>query len=180
MRLLKENVIGVVVDIQERLFPHINEHEQLEKNTKILVQGLKALEAPFLITEQYKKGLGDTIEGIETLVKDDAHFEKMAFSCCDDPKFMEALETSTKRTVVLAGMETHICMLQTAIDLRERGYTPVIVEDCVSSRTPENKAIAIERMRQEGVIVTSYESILFELCRVAGSDAFKTISKLVK
>ncbi|MBK3517974.1 hydrolase [Carboxylicivirga marina] len=180
MRLLKENVIGVVVDIQERLFPHINEHEQLENNTKILVQGLKALEVPFLVTEQYKKGLGDTIEGIETFVKEDPHFEKMAFSCCDDPKFMEALETSTKRTVILAGMETHICMLQTAIDLRERGFTPVIVEDCVSSRTTENKRIALERLRHEGVIVSSYESILFELCRIAGSDAFKTISKLVK
>ncbi len=180
MRLLKENTIGVVVDIQERLFPHIDGHAQLEANTKILVQGLKALNVPFLVTEQYKKGLGETVEGIKALVQDDPHFEKMAFSCCDDPKFMEALETSTKRTVILAGMETHICMLQTAIDLKERGFTPVIVEDCVSSRTAANKQIAMKRFKQEGVIVTSYESILFELCRVAGSDAFKIISKLVK
>jgi len=180
MRILKENVIGVVVDIQERLFPHIHQHELLEKNTKILVEGLKALDVPFLITEQYKKGLGDTVSGIESLVAKDPHFEKMAFSCCDEPKFMESLETSTKRIVILAGMETHICMLQTAIDLKERGFHPVIVEDCVSSRTPDNKQIALNRMRQEGIIVTSYESILFELCRVAGSDAFKTISKLVK
>ncbi|WP_430810136.1 MULTISPECIES: hydrolase [unclassified Carboxylicivirga] len=180
MRLLKENAIGVVVDIQERLFPHIDGHEQLEKNTKTLVEGLKALGVPFLVTEQYKKGLGDTVAGIEALVQDDPHMEKMAFSCCDEPKFMEALETSTKRTVILAGMETHICLLQTAIDLKERGFTPVVVEDCVSSRTKDNKRIALERMRQEGIIVTSYESILFELCRVAGSDAFKTISKLVK
>ena len=93
---------------------------------------------------------------------------------------MEALETSTKRVVILAGMETHICMLQTAVDLKARGFTPVIVENCVSSRTEENKRIAMERFRQEGVIITSYESILFELCRIAGSDAFKTISKLVK
>ena len=180
MRLLKENVIGVVVDIQERLFPHINDHEQLEKNTKILVQGLKALDVPVLVTEQYKKGLGNTIEGIEALVKDDPHFEKMAFSCCGEPSFMEAIETSSKRVVILAGMEAHICMLQTAIDLKERGFTPVIVEDCVSSRTEANKNIALKRFRHEGVIITSYESILFELCRVAGSDAFKTISKLVK
>jgi len=180
MRLLKENVIGVVVDIQERLFPHINEHEQLDKNTQILIQGLKALGVPLLVTEQYKKGLGETIGGIANLVKDDPHFEKMAFSCCDEPSFMEALETSTKRVVILAGMETHICMLQTAVDLKERGFTPVIVEDCVSSRTANNKRIAMERFRNEGIIITSYESVLFELCRVAGSDAFKTISKLVK
>ena len=180
MRILKENTIGVVVDIQERLFPHIHQHELLEKNTKILVQGLKALGVPFLISEQYKKGLGDTLAEIKELVADDPHFEKMAFSCCDDPQFMESLETSTKRTVILAGMETHICMLQTAIDLKERGYHPVIVEDCVSSRTAENKRIALERLRCEGVTVTSYESILFELCRIAGTDAFKIISKLVK
>ncbi len=180
MRLIKENTIGVVVDIQERLFPHIHNNELLEKNTKILVEGLKALGVPCLVTEQYKKGLGDTVPGIEELVKEDPHFEKMAFSCCDEPRFMEALEISSKRVVILTGMETHICMLQTAIDLKERGYTPVIVEDCVSSRTPDNKRIALERFRHEGVIVTSYESILFELCRVAGSDAFKTISKLVK
>ncbi|MCT4589166.1 MAG: hydrolase [Carboxylicivirga sp.] len=180
MRLLKENVIGVVVDIQERLFPHINDHELLEKNTKILVQGLKALDIPVMVTEQYKKGLGETVEGIQELVKEDAHFEKLAFSCCDEPSFMEALETSSKRVVILAGMETHICMLQTAIDLKERGFTPVIIEDCVSSRTEANKRIALERFRHEGVIISSYESILFELCRVAGSDAFKTISKLVK
>ena len=180
MRILKENTIGVVVDIQERLFPHIHQHELLEKNTKILVQGLKALGVPFLISEQYKKGLGDNMAEIKELVADDPHFEKMAFSCCDDPQFMESLETSTKRTVILAGMETHICMLQTAIDLKERGYHPVIVEDCVSSRTAENKRIALERLRCEGVTVTSYESILFELCRIAGTDAFKIISKLVK
>jgi len=180
MRILKENTIGVVVDIQERLFPHIHEHELLEKNTKILIQGLKALDVPCIITEQYKKGLGDTVAGIKELVAEYPHFEKMAFSCCGEPKFMESLEVSTKRTVILAGMETHICMLQTAIDLKERGFHPVVVEDCVSSRTPDNKRIALERMRQEGITVTSYESILFELCRVAGSDAFKTISKLVK
>ncbi|WP_439184385.1 hydrolase [Carboxylicivirga taeanensis] len=180
MRLLKENTIAVVVDIQERLFPHIDGHEQLEANTKILIQGLKALNIPVLVTEQYKKGLGETVAGIKELVQNEPHFEKMAFSCCDEPTFMEALETSTKRTVILAGMEAHICMLQTAIDLKERGFTPVIVEDCVSSRTPDNKRIGIERLKKEGVIITSYESILFELCRVAGSDAFKTISKLVK
>jgi len=180
MRILKESTIGVVVDIQERLFPHIHQHELLEKNTSILIQGLKALDVPFLVTEQYKKGLGETVNGIKELVANDPHFEKMAFSCCDDPKFMESLETSTKRNVILAGMETHICMLQTAIDLKERGFNPIVVADCVSSRTPENKALALERLRQEGVVITSYESILFELCRVAGSDAFKTISKLIK
>ncbi len=180
MRILKANTVGVVVDIQERLFPHIDGYEQLAKNVEILIKGLKALEVPVLVSEQYKKGLGNTIESIETLIQDEPHVEKLAFSCCDEPQLMEKLELTTKRFVILAGIETHICVLQTAIDLQERGFHPVVIEDCVSSRTLANKQNAIERLRQEGVIVSSYESILFELCRYAGTDAFKTISKLVK
>lgn len=180
MRVLKANTVGVVVDIQERLFPHIDGYEQLEKNCETLVKGLKALEVPVIVSEQYKKGLGNTIDSIDCLVKDDKHIEKMAFSCCDEPQLMETLELTTKRFVILAGIEAHICVLQTAIDLQERGFHPVVIEDCVSSRNPANKQNAMNRLRQEGVIVSTYESILFELCRYAGSDAFKTISKLVK
>ncbi len=180
MRIKKENTIGLMIDFQERLFPHIHQNELLDKNVQILISGLKALEIPILVTEQYKKGLGETIDSIAQLVSDCKFTEKLAFSCCDEPKIIEQVELSTKRSVIIAGIESHICVLQTAIDLQERGFTPVVVEDCVSSRTSENKRIAMERLRQEGVIVTSYESILFELCRYAGSDAFKAISKLIK
>jgi len=181
MRILKEETIAIVVDIQERLFPHIHEHEQLNKNTEILVDGLKALGVPMMVTEQYKKGLGNTIESIQTKVEGCPTFEKTAFSCCDDASFMHKMEEgSHKRYVILFGIEAHICLLQTAIDLKERGFQPVIIEDCVGSRNPENKRIAISRMLQEGVLVSSYESILFELCRYAGSETFKAISKLVK
>ncbi|WP_430931472.1 hydrolase [Saccharicrinis sp. 156] len=181
MRIRKEDTIAICVDIQERLFPHIHEHEQLKKNTEILVEGLKTLEIPMMVTEQYKKGLGETIAGIKEKVEGCPSFEKTAFSCCDDAPFMHKMEEgSHKRYVILFGIEAHICLLQTAIDLKERGFQPVIVEDCVGSRNPKNKSIAINRMLQEGVTVTSYESLLFELCRFAGSDSFKAISKLVK
>lgn len=180
MRLIKDSSIAVVVDIQERLFPVIHEKELLERNVSILVQGLKLLGVPVMVTEQYKKGLGDTIPSIETLVANDPHVEKLAFSCCDEPKFAEALELSKRRHVILAGIESHICLMQTAIDLKANGYVPVVVEDAVSSRTALNKRIAMDRLRHEGVLVTSVESLLFELCRVAGGDAFKGISKLVK
>ena len=180
MRIKKANTVGLIIDIQERLFPHIDGCEQLEKNVQILINGLKALEVPVLVTEQYKKGLGETIESIAQLVQGYKHTEKMAFSCCDEPTIIEELELTTKRCVLIAGIESHIRVLQTAIDLKERGFIPVVIEDCVSSRSFENKRIAMERLRQEGVIVSSYESILFELCRYAGTDAFKTISKLVK
>ena len=180
MRILKDQTLAMVVDVQERLFPHIHDCELLEKNLKLLVEGLKILDIPFAVTEQYKKGLGPTVPSLEALVKQDIHFEKLSFSCCDDPAIIEHIETSTKRYVILAGIESHICLLQTAIDLKERGYRPVIVEDCVGSRNPENKRIAINRLLQEGITVTSAESLLFELCRVAGNEQFKAISKLVK
>jgi len=180
MRIIKDQALAMVVDVQERLFPHIHNHAVLEENMALLVKGLKILDIPFVVTEQYKKGLGNTIPSLESLVKEDPHFEKLAFSCCDDPAIMEKIETSTKRFVLLAGIEAHICLVQTAIDLKERGYRPVIVEDCVASRNPENKRIAITRLQQEGVMISSAESLLFELCRVAGTDSFKAISKLVK
>ncbi len=180
MRILKENTVGLVVDIQERLFPHIHNHEQLKKNIEILVEGLKTLDVPLIVTEQYKKGLGNTIEGLSEKVKDFPTFEKIAFSCMDDETFNQKLSEDGHKTILLCGIEAHICLMQTAIDLKAEGYRPIIIEDCVGSRNPENKRIAINRLLQEGIIVTSYESILFELCRFAGSDTFKTISKLVK
>ncbi|WP_010664321.1 hydrolase [Marinilabilia salmonicolor] len=180
MRIIRENTLAMVVDVQERLFPHMYEHEQLAVNMRILVEGLKVLQVPVIITEQYKKGLGETIPALAALVDEYPHSEKTAFSCCDDPAIMEKVELSSKRTVVLAGIEAHICLLQTALDLKERGFHPVVVEDCVGSRNPENKRIAMARLVQEGIIITSYESLLFEMCRVSGTDEFKAISKLVK
>lgn len=180
MRIKKEETVAVIVDVQERLFPVIHNHEQLSKNLRVLIEGLKILEIPIKVTEQYKKGLGETIPEIESLIKPFPHSEKIAFSCCDEPSFMELINTAEIKNVVLAGIESHICVMQTALDLLEKGYRPVVIEDCVASRNPENKRIAINRLLQSGVTVTSYESLLFELCRYAGTDAFKAISKLVK
>ena len=180
MRLLKNDTIALVIDFQERLFPVIHQHDQLLKNVPILIQGLQALQIPMLITEQYRKGLGSTIGEFAGLLSGVPNFEKISFSGCDDPAIMEKIALSGCRTVLICGIESHICVLQTAIDLRERGYNPVVVTDCVSSRTAENRALALERMKQEGILLTTYESVLFELCRYAGTDAFKIISKLVK
>ena len=122
MRVLKDNTIGIIVDIQERLFPHIEGHEQLARNVEILIKGLQALEVPVVVSEQYKKGLGNTIETIESLVDSNPHVEKMAFSCCDEPRLMEKMELTSKRFIIIAGIEAHICVLQTAIDLKVAGY----------------------------------------------------------
>lgn len=180
MRVLKEHALGMVVDVQEKLFPHIHEHEQLARNIEILIEGLKILNVPVIVTEQYKKGLGDTIIPLAKLVKDFPSSEKTSFSCCDDPAIMEHIEISSKRDIILTGIESHICLLQTAIDLKERGFRPMVVENCVGSRNPEDKRIAMARLVQEDIRIGSYESVLFELCRYAGNDQFKAISKLVK
>jgi len=180
MRILKDQTIAIIVDVQERLFPVIHHNEKLSKNLEILVQGLKAIQIPIIVTEQYKKGLGETIEPIKALLPEATYTDKIAFSCCDEPTFIAEIDKTNCKFVILAGVEAHICLLQTAIDLKEKGYQPVVIEDCVASRDPENKRIAITRLVQEGVLISSSESILFELCRYAGTETFKTISKLVK
>ncbi len=180
MRILAKDAVGLIIDIQERLFPFIANHEQIAKNTSILIEGLKALEVPIMVTEQYTKGLGVTITPLKDLLHQNRFIEKMAFSCCDEPKFFEELAVKAPQFVIIAGIESHVCVLQTTIDLINNGYRPVVVEDCVGSRNPNDKAMAIARMRQEGAIITTYESVLFELLRYSGTESFRKISKLVK
>jgi len=180
MRILKERCAALIIDVQERIFPVIHENEKLSNNIAILIQGLKILGVPIFVTEQYVKGLGPTIEPVAMHLSHQIRMEKLSFSCCDEPRLMEGLAVSGKENVIVAGIESHVCVLQTIIDLKRNGYHPVVVEDCISSRRLNDKTIAIERMRQEGAIVTTYESILFELLRYSGSEQFRAISKLVK
>ena len=180
MRILKEESAGLVIDIQERLYPHIHQHEALLSRVEILLEGWRILEIPVLATEQYKKGLGETLEAVRTRIPAWHPVEKKAFSCCDEPGFAAALARSGKTNVIICGIETHVCVLQTTLDLLNTGYQPVVVTDAVSSRFPADKEVALGRMQQEGVILTTVESVLFELARVSGTDAFKAISKLVK
>jgi nicotinamidase-related amidase len=180
MRILQNGAIGLIVDIQERLYPHIAENEVFLANTIKLIQGLKILNVPIIVTEQYRKGIGPTLPQIQQQFDNFEYIEKMAFSCCDEPEFKIQLDQAEKISVIIAGMESHICVLQTCLDLLAEGYQPIVIEDCVSSRNLNDKATAIMRMQQEGVIISSTESILFELTRVSGTETFKAISKLVK
>lgn len=180
MRIKKENSIGVVIDIQERLFPVMNDTEQLLKRCKILVEGLQVLSVPLLVTQQYTKGLGETLPEISALIDDFSPIEKSSFSCYDEPAFVEALEEIDDTNVIICGIEAHVCVLQTAIDLRNAGYNPIVVVDCISSRKKQDMELALIRYQQEGVLVTTSESILFELARSSKAPAFKSISKLVK
>ena len=180
MRILKDKTALLVIDFQERIFPAIHEHEKLTRNVPLLIEGMKVLGIPIFVTEQYVKGLGPTIPEIAVTISGIERIEKISFSCCDESRFMMALASSGKENVIVAGIESHVCVLQTVIDLIHNGYNPIVVEDCISSRKPNDKLMAIERMRKEGATITTYEAILFELLRYSGGETFKGISKLVK
>jgi nicotinamidase-related amidase len=180
MRVIKEKTAGLIIDVQEKLFPHINKKEDLEKNLKILISGLQILGIPIIVTEQYRKGLGNTIPGLFQVSEELKTLEKICFSCYDDSQIKDEIDNLKAKFIIIAGIETHVCVLQTCLDLLDANYRPVVVKDCVSSRKIEDKELAIERLRNEGAIITSYESILFELTRISGSEQFKAISKLVK
>ncbi|PTN08796.1 hydrolase [Mangrovibacterium marinum] len=180
MRINKENTVGLIIDMQERLLPAMEESEALLENVQTLINGLQELNVPILATQQYTKGLGETVEPISSIIKDFSPIEKKDFSCCDETEFAKAFEKTGANNVIIAGIECHVCVLQTAIDLKEAGLNPVVVMDCVSSRSFDNVDLAAERFRHEGIMMTSYESILFELTRSASAAEFKAISKLVK
>ncbi|MBP7678902.1 MAG: hydrolase [Bacteroidales bacterium] len=180
MRILREQSAGLVIDIQEKLFPFISGNDALTSSSVILVKGLHALKIPIITTVQYTKGLGPTIRPLRELLPDEETIEKLSFSCCDDPVFMKKLESIQKRFIIISGIESHVCVLQTVTDLLEKGYVPVVAEDCVSSRKLNDKNMAIARMRRQGAIITTYESVLFELLRYSGTEEFKAISRLVK
>jgi len=180
MRIEKEDTLAVVIDIQERLLPHIYQWEKTLQNCTKLIEGLQILLVPVIVTQQYTKGLGATDPSVINKISPFNYIEKIAFSCYGEPVFKEKLMAEGKKNVILLGIETHVCVLQTCLDLLASGYLPVIPEDCVSSRKMQDKAVAIERMRQEGARITTLESILFELTQYAGTDVFRSISRLVK
>lgn len=180
MRIAKENTIALIVDIQERLFPAMFEKEILLKNCLTLIQGLAELNIPQIVTQQYTKGLGETLEEIKAVIPGFEYIEKRDFSSFNEPAVREKFEKIDAKNIILCGIESHVCVLQTAVDLKEAGFNPIVVMDCVTSRSNENLELAKERFRFEGIMMTSYESILFELIRSSTAPEFKTISKLVK
>ncbi len=133
-----------------------------------------------MLTEQYSRGLGTTLVRVSEMLVPLRPIEKISFSCCGEPDFLSGLKQLEVKRLIICGIEAHVCVLQTVIDLIDMGITPVVVADCISSRNPEDKKVALERMRSEGAMITTSESILFELAVIAGTPQFKQISNLVK
>jgi nicotinamidase-related amidase len=171
----------VVVDVQEKLCRAMNPEvlEQLTGNISILIDAAADLGVPALATEQYVKGLGATLPALKEKLAAPA-LEKMTFSCCGGDGFLEALDKNGRRQVILTGMETHVCVLQTALELLSAGYVVHLVCDAVMSRRKANWKTALKTLTQAGAVLTTTEAVLFQLLRVAGTDEFKKLSKLVR
>ncbi|MBN1176661.1 MAG: hydrolase [Dehalococcoidales bacterium] len=178
--LTVDNTVLVLIDFQERLFPVMHDKDRLLRNVLKLIEGAKALGIPIILTEQYPKGLGPTLPEIKELLTDIKPVEKVCFNCCDERAFGESLESLKRKQVLIAGIEAHICVYQTAMALLRDGYEVQVVGDGVSSREPENKLVSLFRMGAAGVSPTTVEMALFELLKVASGDKFKQISNIVK
>jgi nicotinamidase-related amidase len=175
-----ENTVLVIIDIQDKLFRAMYEKDRLLDNTRKLIEGCDVLDIPMLLTEQYPKGLGRTVPEIRQLIPEISPIEKLSFSCWGDSGFYRALTGLGRKQVLLAGIEAHVCVYQTAADLAGAGYETQVVADCVSSRTRENRGISLQRIGDTGASITTMEMALFELLKTADNEKFRTISNIVK
>lgn len=177
---MKGNSICLAIDYQERLMPAIDQGEAVITQSEKFLQGLSILEIPVIVTQQYTKGLGMTLPGLMQAAGTKSFFDKVHFSCMKDENIKKAVEERRPKRVFLCGVEAHICVLQTALDLKSQGYEVVLVADCIGSRHSYDKEMAILRATQEGFVVTTYEAILYQLLEKAGGQKFKEISAIVK
>lgn len=180
MKINRKQCLALIIDEQARLLPSIADNTQLLYNTGVLIQGLRILQVPMIITQQYTKGLGMSDPSIFLHAGTSEYMEKRTFSCLGDEAIARRIKKSGCSQIILCGIETHICVMQTALDLVREGYEVILVEDCAASRKPSDKRIALERMEKEGVTFASYESLLFELMETSLYPRFKEISALVK
>jgi nicotinamidase-related amidase len=172
----------VVVDVQERLFAAMDaeRRDDMIRNIKILCATAQRLGIPRLVTEQYPAGLGRSLAELQVLLADVPVLEKTAFSCCGAPGFLERVRDLDADPVILVGIEAHVCVLLTALDLLGQGRRASIVADAVCSRRPENQELALAQARHAGVVVTSTETVVFQLLGTADREAFREISKLLR
>lgn len=181
MRLDRKSAVIVVIDMQERLMPVISNKEEIEKNTKILLEAAQVLDLPVIFSEQYPKGLGPTISSLKPWIKENNLFEKNSFSLLDDLKEpLEELFFQGRHQFILSGIEAHVCVYQTARDLLALGKEVILAYDGLGSRKGEHSQWALKSLQSLGALVLPVESILFDLQRISGTPNFKKISNLVK
>ncbi|OQX86801.1 hypothetical protein B6D60_05410 [candidate division KSB1 bacterium 4484_87] len=179
--ILKKETTGLlIIDIQEKISAVMKYKDSVIENTVKLVKGFQVLQLPVFITEQYRKGLGPTEAPILEVLQPEKIEEKLTFSCCAIPTFEEQMRSRGIEQIVICGIETHVCVAQTALDLLANDFQAYLVADAVSSRKKIDHKTAIERLRQQGIIITTAEAVLFELLVESRTPEFKEISKIVK
>jgi nicotinamidase-related amidase len=179
-QLDRDDAVLLVVDIQERLAVAMAEREKVVANAGHLIAGARLLGVPVVHTEQYPKGLGPTVAELRAVLEPAAPVEKLTFDCCGEPAFAPALKAVGRSTVVVSGMETHVCVLQTVLGLLAQGLAVHVAADAVCSRNAENHRLALELMRDAGAVVTCTETVLFQLLVRAGTPEFKAIQARIK
>jgi len=180
MKIKKENTALLIIDMQEKLLPAIENSEDLIKNCEILIKGCKILGIPIIYSEQYRKGLGETNKIIATQLNNINPIEKREFSCVENDEIKSKLESLGKRYIIVAGIEAHICVQQTVLDLMDEDFKPIVIANCISSRNNFDKKFALKRLRDYGADITTVEAILFEMLVTSTASEFKQISELVK
>jgi nicotinamidase-related amidase len=178
--LARENSVLVVIDIQGKLAQSMDNKQELFENAQKIIRGIQALEVPLVVTEQIPEKLGSTIPEIAQYLTGIKTINKESFSCWKNQSFMKELMTLNRRQILLIGIETHVCVYQTAMDLVTVGYEVQVVADAVSSRTPLNKIIGIQKMREGGAGITTTEIVLFELLKTAADPKAREIFQIVK
>jgi len=180
MLIRRADSLLLVVDIQQKLAPAIHRSEQVVANAIRLLEGSRQLDVPAFVSEQYVRGLGPSLPEISTAAVHARFFEKTHFSCAAEPDVLDLLASCGRRQVILCGTEAHVCVLQTALGLREAGYEVFLVADAAGSRTPENHQAALERLRSAEVRVVTTEMVLFEWLHRAGTEEFRALLPLIK
>ena len=177
----RDQVIMVVVDVQEKLVPAMNERVcgRVVQHINMLLEGFSAMDLPIIATEQYPRGLGHTIAELDESATRQC-IEKVSFSCCGESNFMEALGETGRKQVLLVGMEAHVCVYQTMLDLLDQGYQVHLVRDAICSRFKSDYYTAITNASEMGAVLTSTEMALFQLLKVAGTTEFKVVSGLAR
>ncbi len=175
-----EQTVLLIVDIQQKLFDLMKKKKHVTHHVKVLTEAAKTLDLPIVVTEQYRKGLGPTEPAIAEAIENFSPLEKMTFSCMGNDAIVAELKRLARPRVIVTGIETHICVQQTVLDLIQADYTVYLPADATCSRAKANYKTGVERMRAAGAVITTTESMVFELLEEAGTDRFKALLPLFK
>jgi nicotinamidase-related amidase len=176
----REDSVLLVIDLQQALLKAVHGWEEILRKVNQLTRAARVLGVPVVVTEQYRKGLGETFPEVLREIEAPLIFQKDHFSACLEPDFLETIRAFRRRTLVVVGIESHVCVLQSCLDLMKWGFPIHVVADAVGSRSPASRDIALDLMRDAGAVISSAETVIFEWARRANTEAFRSILPIVK